>query len=71
MIVLILNINVQTELVVRLLKENLVVAHMKVKKFQKEIVVSSIFQKNNSIISALASKKWSNKKRHFIILNSL
>ena len=56
MIVLILNINVQTELVVRLLKENLVVAHMKVKKFQKEIVVSSIFQKNNSIISALASK---------------
>ena len=40
MIVLILNINVQTELVARLLKENLVVAHMKVKKFQKEIVVS-------------------------------
>ena len=46
MIALILNINVQTELVVRLLMENLVVAHMKVRKFLKEIVVFSILQKN-------------------------
>ena len=42
MIVLILNINVQTELVVRLLMENLVVAHMKVRNFHKETVVPSI-----------------------------
>ena len=62
MIVLILNINVQTELVVRLLMENLVVAHMKVRKFQKDIVVSSILQKNNSIIYALASTNGQIKK---------
>ena len=47
MIVLILNINVQTELVVRLLMENLVVAHTKVRKFHREIVGSSILQKKN------------------------
>ena len=41
----------------------------KVRKFQKEILVSSIFQKTNeifSLISALASKKWSNQKRRGI-----
>ena len=41
---------------------------LKVRKFQKEIVVSSIFQNNNenkSIISALASKKWMNQKFMF------
>ena len=35
-----------------------------VRKFQKEIVVSSIFKKTTKkpLISALASKKWSNLK---------
>ena len=40
-------------------------AHPKVRKFQKENVVSSIFQKTNeinSLISVQASLKWSNKK---------
>ena len=38
---------------------------VKGRKFQNEIVVFSIFQKNNenvSLISTLATKKWSNKR---------
>ena len=48
---------------------------LKVRKFQKEILVSSILLKIDekiSLIFALASKKWfaSKKWRHFILLNS-
>ena len=39
---------------------------LKVRKFQKEIVLSSILPKTNEffyLISALASKNWMNKKK--------
>ena len=42
---------------------------LKIRKFQKDIVVSAILQKkqrNFSIISALASKKWLNQKNKSI-----